>query len=685
MLPNDPARLKAAFQQGLAAQKAGQFDAALAQFRQVLAVRPDLAEAQFQIGRIHAAQGDMAKAETALRKALKLRPKEPAIWAALAGILTGGKLKKLHAEAARAGVPLSGEPDISALIARIARGPSQAAGAEADALDLVRRYPDAAHPALALGAARAAQKKWSFALPALEKATERDPTSPMAHVLLGEVLLKLGQLSRSEAALEKARGLGADVSVPWAHLMHETCRDAEAEEVLARAVKAAPRDPRLAGEHAQALVALRRPQDALKVARKAIASGATRTNLLQLANAMLNEGDTGPALKITGEVLEKSPDSVPALTLRGQLLQTTGELEEGQAMLLRAAEISPDGAEAIRSYVGGAKLAEDDPILPILEARMGDAALPIASRRTLAFAMAKAQEDLGHYSDVFPHLHRANRLMKQEFPYRFENERTHVQAILDAYRGLKGRTPATDAPKDAPIFVTGMARSGTTLVETILAAHDRVTAGGELPYLSRALAPFIEAANTAPDRLPDLMIPGAQRYLQAARRRVGTDGIFTDKAISTYARIGLIAQALPNARFLILKRDPRDVGLSIYRNMFPPGSHLYSTDLADIGRFIRQHDAFVEFWQAEMPDRVHVVDYEALTAEPEPHIRALVAAAGLDWQDACLAPQDARRDVATLSFSQVRQPIYRASVAAWKRYEEELAPLIDALEQPVTL
>ena len=102
MLPNDPARLKAAFQQGLAAQKAGQFDAALAQFRQVLAVLPDLAEAQFQIGRIHAAQGDMAKAETALRKALKLRPKEPAIWAALAGILTGGKLKKLHAEIGRA-------------------------------------------------------------------------------------------------------------------------------------------------------------------------------------------------------------------------------------------------------------------------------------------------------------------------------------------------------------------------------------------------------------------------------------------------------------------------------------------------------------------------------------------------------------------------------------------------------
>lgn len=685
MRPDDPARLKAAFGQALAAQKAGHLDVALAQFRQVLAARPDLAEAQFQIGRIHAAQGDMAKAETALRKALKLRPREPAIWAALAEILKGGKLKKLQAEAARAGVPLDGEPDISALIARLRRAASEAAAVEAEALDLVRRFPNAARPALALGAARAAQKKWSFAQPPLEKAVERDPTSPMAHVILGEVLLKLGQFLRSEEVLEKARGLGADVSIPWANLMRETCRDAEAEKELAQAVRADPRNPRLLGEHAQALVALRRPQDALRLGRKAMASGAPRSNLLHLANAMLNEGDTETALQITADLLEKAPDNVAALTLQGQLLQTTGALEEGQATLLRAANATSDGAEAIRSYVGGARLTEDDPILPLLEARMSDAALPIASRRTLAFAMAKAQEDLGNYGDVFPHLHRANRLMKQEFPYRFENERIHVQAVLDAYRALKGRAATAEPPEDAPIFVTGMARSGTTLVETILSAHDQVTAGGELPYLSKAFAPFIEAANISPDRLPDGMIPGARRYLQAARRRVGTDGIFTDKAISTYARIGLAAQALPNARFLVLKRDPRDVGLSIYRNMFPPGSHLYASDLHDIGRFIRQHDAFVEFWLSEMPDRVHVVEYEALTGDPEPTIRALVAAAGLDWQDACLSPQTAKRDVATLSFAQVRQPIHRGSVAAWRRYEDELAPLLQALETPVTL
>ena len=143
--------------------------------------------------------------------------------------------------------------------------------------------------------------------------------------------------------------------------------------------------------------------------------------------------------------------------------------------------------------------------------------------------------------------------------------------------------------------------------------------------------------------------------------------------------------ALPNARFLMLKRDPRDVGLSIYRNMFPPGRQLYATDLKDIGHYIRLYDAMQAAWAEALPGRVHVVDYEALTSDPEPHIRALVAAAGLDWEDSCLEPHKAKRRVSTLSFAQVRQPIYRASVAAWKRYETELEPLLEALEKPVAL
>jgi len=683
MLPINPARLKALYAQAMAAQKAGRADQALALYAQVLSLRPDLAEAQFQVGQIHAARGDRAKAEAAFRKALKSRPREPAIWAALAKITTGTALKKLRAEAARAGVPLDGEPDISALLGRIERG--QAEAAEAEALALVRRFPDAAGPALALGSARARQKKWGLALPALEKAVERDPSSATAHMLLGEVLLQTGQVFRSEEALLAARQLGADVAIPLARLLRDTCRDVAAEKTLAGAAAGDRRNPRILDDHAMVLAALRRPADAARMAEKAIAAGAPANMRVRLGAAMSAEGDVEAALAATDAALSRDPGNTDMLTLRGQLLQSGGDFEGARDVLMQAITSGPDAAEAIRSYVGGGKLAADDPVLPVLEARVGDLSLPTASRRTLAFAMAKALEDLGRYEDVFDHLHRANRLMKSEFPYRFENERSHVQAVLEAYRALKGRDLEGTAPQDAPVFVTGMARSGTTLVETILSAHSRVTAGGELPYLSKAMARVIDMANLVPNRIGDAMARAGQDYIAAARRRTGADGIFTDKAISTYARMGLSAMALPNARFVVLKRDPRDVGLSIYRNMFTPGAHLYATDLADIGRFIRQHDAFVEFWGNEMPDKVHVVDYEALTADPEPVIRDLVAASGLAWEEACLAPHKATRQVATLSFAQVRQPIYRASVAAWKRYENELAPLFEALEKPVTL
>lgn len=683
MLPINTARLKPMFQRAVQLQSAGQTDQALALFTQVLATHPNLPEAHFQIGRIHAAQGNTAKAEAALRKALKLRPKEPEIWKALAQVLSGGKLRKLAADAARAGMPLDGEPDISAILSKVRTGQFEVA--EADAMDLVRRFPNAARPALALGITRAAQQKWGFAVGPLEKAVERDPGNPKAQLRLGEVLLELGQVYQSEQALLKARDLGADVAMSLAKLLRETCRDDAAEKELSKAVSGDSKSAHLLTEHANVLAALRRPKDALRAGHKAVSAGASRLTLLNLADALSREGDAETALMITDAALTADPENAQILTLRGQLLQTNGDLDGARQTLLQAIAASKDSADAIRAYVGGTKVTADDPILTVVEERLANSALPKASRWVLSFAMAKALEDLGRYEEVFDHLHRANRLMKSEFPYKFENEARPVQAILDAYRALKGRDLPGETDASAPIFVTGMARSGTTLVETILSAHSAVTAGGELPYLAKALSRPIDVANMAIDVLGNGIAAAGQNYMIAARRRVATDGIFTDKAISTYARIGLAAIALPNARFMVLRRDPRDVGLSIYRNMFPPGNQLYSTDLHNIGRFIRQHDALVEFWRNEMPDKVHIVDYEDLTADPDPNIRALLAAAGLDWEDACLQPHKSKRRVETLSFAQVRQPIYRASVAAWKRYENELEPLFEALEKPVTL
>lgn len=683
MLPVNAARIKQLYQQALAAQNAGNAPEALRLYAQVLQMRPDLAEAHFQIGRIHAARGQADKAEAALRKALKAKPKEPAIWQALGGVLSGGKLKKLRREAAAAGISLSAEPDIAGLLAQIDRG--QAEAAETAAFALVTRHPQAAGPALALGLARAAQGKWGKAFGPLEKAVERDPANPRALAALGEARAELGQWLRAEQDLRRAAELGADTARPLARVLRETCRPEEAEALLAKAAEKHRKSPRLHLDLGETRATLRRPRAARAAYDRAIALGARPSVLAELADKLASEGEHAAAAALIEELLRADPDNPDLLCLRGQQRQTAGDLDGARADLMRVLDLTRDGAEAVRSYVGGGKVAADDPILPILEARLADKTLPRASRRVLAFAMAKALEDLGDHGRVFEHLHRANRLMREEFPYSFDVDLTNARALVEGYRAVRGRDHPGPFSEERPLFVSGLPRSGTTLVETILAAHSRVTAGGEMSAIVQALHLPLEQASLNPGALGSSFAEAGQRYIRAARRQSGATDLFTDKAIATFSRIGPAVMALPEARFLMLRRDPRDVGLSIYRNMFPAGTQRYSTDLADIGRFIRLYDALQQVWAEALPDRVHVVDYDALTEAPEPHVRALVAAAGLDWEDACLAPHKAKRRVETLSFAQVRQPIYRSSVAAWKRYEDELAPLLEALEKPVVL
>ena len=366
------------------------------------------------------------------------------------------------------------------------------------------------------------------------------------------------------------------------------------------------------------------------------------------------------------------------------MAQSLGQLDEAKADLLRAIELDPSDGEAFRAYVSGQKTREGDPVVDQIEQALSRSDLKPRSRWRFHFAMAKALSDLGRHDEVFAHLHAANSLQRKAYPYDFgqvfDRARKHIAVFRD---NLAGR-PVSGAPGHA-IFVTGAPRSGTTLVENIFAAHPDVTAGGELSFLSDAMSPLVSAFEQGAMVEPDDLTEPGRLYLAAARRRTGAKKAFTDKAIGTFSRIGFAGYALPDAPFFVLKRDPRDVALSCYRNMFADGVQRFSNDLYDIGRLIRLQEAMVAAWQTLLPNRVHIVDYEDLTAEPEPLIRQMVAQAGLEWNDACLAPHKAERRVHTLSFAQVRSPIYRESVSGWRRYETEFEPLERGLAESFDL
>ena len=659
------------YREGLAAQQAGQTDAALAIFDRILAVRPDIPEVLFQRARSLSSR-DPKQAEADFRAALKLKPKEAAIWQGLHGVLQGGARAKLEKEAQRAKVPLGSEADARPILAALKAG--RADQAETLALSLVKLAPVAFWPAYLLGEARLALSKPAVA--PLEAAVSRDPAHNPARLALARAYAGAGRPMQAEETL------GAldtpDATLIRARLFRETARPEDAVEVLmAKPAKTA----RWSSELALATAQTGRGAQALHAAQTAIKGGAARVPLLRtIAHAAEEAADiVGAEAIIDHALIQPTPD---LLIHRAQLAQSAGDFAAAETRLTAAIDESPTSGEAFRAYMNGRKVVADDPMLPRLMDALARADLTSHDRTGLHFAAAKARWDLTERDAVFPHLDIANRLMAKAYPYSFEADLAEARALVAEWSHLKD-LPVT-GPPDPVIFVTGLPRSGTTLVETILAAHPDVGAGGEMPFLSRALIPVFEQLRHETLSSDTLATAGA-RYLANAKRRTAGVRVIADKAIATFSRVGHAARALPGAQFVLVKRDPRDIGLSLYRNQFPDGLHRYAYDLSAMGRYIRLHDAVTEFWKNALPDRVHVVDYEALTADPEPRIRALLSATNLPWNDACLAPEATGRRIQTLSFAQARQPIGTGAVAGWTRHKADLQPLIDALKADVTL
>ncbi|MBY6201173.1 sulfotransferase [Maritalea mobilis] len=682
MLPPRKEEVAPLYQRALKFQQSGQVVEAQAIYERLLLAVPRQAEVLFQLGRIEAQSGRLDRAERHLRKALQTKPREAAIWQALHGVLRGGARKKLEREATKAGILLGQASDVQPIMRLLSEGKPEEA--EKRAIALFKAAPAASAPAHALGLARMARGHWAAAAEALKVALSRDPENASYKADLARALARTGRPKQAEKLLEEAAVAGLNVAADLARLYRESCRFEDAAIWSAKAVKFSPRDIPTLMAHAGVLAELRKPEEARKSLAAALKAGGQPQRLKsRLAWDLETAGEHDAGLQLLNDALSDAPKDPLLLTQRAQMLQTAGDLSGAETDLRAAIDAAPDHAEAYRAYVNGKKLSADDPLLARMEEQLGNPSLDAAARRTLNFAAAKAKHDLARYGEAAEHLDRANRLAAQAFPYGFDADLAEARLLVEDWH-THLRDAETNGPADPVLFVTGLPRSGTTLVETILAAHSRVTAAGELPFLGRALAPAIEQmrAGAADD---SAFAEAGERYLRAARRRTGPTDIIADKAISTFSRIGHAARALPGARFVVLRRDPRDVGLSIWRNFFPEGLHRYAYDLTQMGRYIRLHDALVQFWTEELPDRVLVLEYEELTAQPEAEIRKLIAFAGLDWEDACLSPETANRAIKTLSFATARQPIGRDAVAGWRHYEEALEPLVDALSTSVDL
>lgn len=428
-------------------------------------------------------------------------------------------------------------------------------------------------------------------------------------------------------------------------------------------------------------------EDAAALFKSAIDNGFHQHRVFaDYGTALLELKNFDQAMEQFERGLSLAPNSDLVLFRKAGLLQTLGKIDEARATVQRAISVAPSAGLLYALYASVTKMKADDSNIPKMKAalkskRAGDKEIPV-----LGYALAKAMEDAGQFGRVFAYLNQANAANAKAYPYDVSNAKENAERIRRLFERLKNIDgPVSDA---SPIFVTGVPRSGTTLVEQILASHSKVEGGGELGIVQPKFTELMVAPESTwnADGLEFLTkCTDAANEFEADLKNMFPDApLVTDKSISSYALLGFLAKAMPNARFVVVRRDPRDNALSIYKNQFREGLHRYANNLEHIAFFIRQFEGMVEFWRTQLPGSFHEIRYEDLIADPETQSRALVEAVGLEWEDACLSFYETKREVRTLSATQVRQPMYSSSVGAWKKFEKDLAPFLQAYESQKT-
>jgi len=408
---------------------------------------------------------------------------------------------------------------------------------------------------------------------------------------------------------------------------------------------------------------------------------------MNLADSYQQTGRLDQAISAYQRIIADHPRFVIARYLLANIFKSQGKLEQAADDYKKIMAQQPDYTQAHFTYSGIHKyLDKDDPHIALMLEQYQKEDIKPENRIHLAFALAKAFEDIGDYPQAFEYLKTGNALRFEEFNYHIESDAQLIRNIIQTFtQEAMSRLKVIGQSSSRPIFIVGMPRSGTSLVEKIIASHSDVFGAGELDYIfSLGSSLFLGAANQHQFRPLD-SYPGAvfdtfgKTYLDRINLLNNQAGRVTDKMPFNMMMVGLIKIALPNAKIIHCVRDARDTCLSIFKQNFTTGNYRFAYDLKTVGQFHNQYRLLMQHWHQVMPGEIYDVNYESLTQNPEHEIRKLLAACDLEWQDNCLRFDKSAAIVKTASSYQVRQPMYTSSVHLWEKYQAFLQPLFDTL------
>lgn len=409
---------------------------------------------------------------------------------------------------------------------------------------------------------------------------------------------------------------------------------------------------------------------------------------MNLADSLHLAGDIEGATDLYRRIISDHSQLVSAKYLLANLLKSQGEFSEAIDLYQKVMTQQPDYTQAHFSYSGIHKYKDKtDPHIGLMLKLYQKNGLTTENRIYLAFALAKAFEKIEDYTQSFQYLKVGNELRYKEFNYQVDSDRELIQSIIQSFSlDAMSRVRITPETSDKPIFIVGMPRSGTSLVEKILSSHSSVYGAGELDYIF-ALGSRLFLKESHRFQFGPLDTYSKQTfelfgktYLEKIDLLDSQSPRMTDKMPFNMMMIGLIKLALPNSKIIHCVRDAKDNCLSIYKQNFTTGNYRFAYDLKTVGQFHKQYQLLMKHWHEVIPNSIYDLSYESLTRNPEGEIRKLLEACDLEWQQDCLHFDKSAGIVKTASAYQARQPMYTSSVNLWEKYQEHLQPLFDELD-----
>lgn len=553
------------------------------------------------------------------------------------------------------------EPESVEITIRLARG-LNSLGRTEESCEVLERFLNQYQAHLdilfLLGVSYQSRQIWLRAKSAFQSALDLSPDNPDILNNLGVVEHKLGNLERAQEHFERSITLRRDFSQPYTNLglvLTDRADWLRAEQSLKKALELEP---------------------------------GKLDHWNNLGTLYHKWGRLQDALDTFLNAHRSNPHSADTNMNVGLAYYHLGEKEEALKFYEQACRLEPQNLEYVRNFSIAFPFTPGCPELKRLEDLHQNQTLAPSEKAKICFSLGKAREDLKEYEKAFSFFQEGNQQQRLDIPFHFEMEKKFFRSLEEFFsKELLQSLGNLGASSSRPIFILGMPRSGTTLTEQILSSHPEVYGAGEIPdlkalffekklfhpALNQSLAASLNPADWK--EFGDLYVEGLKRYDETHPRVV-------NKMPANFLFIGCIALMLPNATIIHCHRSPLDTCLSCFKHYFQ-ATHSYKYDLRDLGLYYRLYAQLMDYWREVLPGRFLDLKYEDTVDHPEQQIHKLLNHCGLDFHPDCLDFHQSQRAVKTASAAQVRKPIYRSSLGAWKRYGKALQPLIDSFSEPI--